>query len=84
VISFAGAELFGNVDAMAAVRTSTIPSLFISAVDDLADTARDFYASSPAPDKQLMIVPGFEHGAPVLEDSTVLAAVDAWIAAHLP
>jgi pimeloyl-ACP methyl ester carboxylesterase len=82
VISFAAPDVFGPLDATAAVRVSTVPSLFISAEEDFADTARGFYAASPAPDKQLLIVPGSAHGAPVLENPSTRASVDAWIAAH--
>jgi len=51
--------------------------------DPLVEITRTFYASSPAPDKRLLIAPGSEHGAPVLEDPDPLAAVDGWIEAHL-
>lgn len=83
VISFAAPDIYTPVDAMAAVRVSRVPSLFVSAEEDFAETARLFYAASPAADKQLLIVPGGLHGAPVLEDPGALAAVDAWIGAHL-
>jgi alpha-beta hydrolase superfamily lysophospholipase len=84
VISFAAPETFRTVNALAAVRTSTVPALFVSAAEDdgFAETAERFYAASPAADKQLLIAPGSVHGAPVLEDARTLAAVDAWIAAH--
>ena len=84
VISFAAPDRYVTVDAMAAVRISTIPFLFISAADDdpFAQLAYEFYDASPAPDKQVLIVPGFEHGAPVLEDPATAAFVDVWIAAH--
>jgi dienelactone hydrolase len=84
VISFAAPDRFVTVDAIGAVRKSTIPSLFVAAADDdpFAQQAHEFYAASPAADKQVLIVPGFEHGAPVLEEPATAAFVDAWIAAH--
>jgi dienelactone hydrolase len=84
VISFAAPDRYVTVDAIGAVRKSAIPSLFVSAADDdpFAQQVEEFYAASPAPDKQVLIVPGYEHGAPVLEVPATAAFVDAWIAAH--
>jgi dienelactone hydrolase len=84
VISVAAPDRFVSVDAIGAVRISTIPSLFVSAAQDdpFAQQAQEFYDASPAADKKLLIVPGIEHGAPVLEQPETAASVDAWIAAH--
>jgi len=83
VIALAAPSIYGPVDPTAAVERSRVPTLFVSAGGDpLVDVTRTFYTSSPAPDKRLLIAPGSEHGAPVLEDPGTRAAVDAWISAH--
>jgi alpha-beta hydrolase superfamily lysophospholipase len=81
VISFATPQVFGRVDALAAVRSLRVPALFVSAAEDdtFADEARALYEACASPDKQLAIVPGTVHGAPVLRDPTTRQLVDAWI-----
>jgi alpha-beta hydrolase superfamily lysophospholipase len=81
VISFASPQVFVRVDALAASRALRVPALYVSAVDDnnFADEARALYEACGSPDKQLAIVPGTVHGAPVLRDPSTRRLVDAWI-----
>ena len=81
VISFASPQVFGRVDALAASRALRVPALFVSADadDNFADEARALYEGCGSPDKQLAIVPGTVHGAPVLRDPATRQLVDAWI-----
>jgi dienelactone hydrolase len=85
VISFAAPSSYGPLDTFDAVARVRAPSLFVSAVDDpgFAEIAQLLYDRSAAADKRVLIAPGAEHGAPVLEDPATLMAVDAWIAAHI-
>ena len=85
VISFASPQVFGRVDALAASRALRVPALFVSAAEDnnFADEARALYEASSSPDKQLAIVPGTVHGAPVLRDPATRQLVDAWIREHI-
>lgn len=80
-ISFASPQVFGRVDALVAVRALRVPALFLSAAEDdnFADEARALYEACASPDKQLAIVPGTVHGAPVLRDPSTRQLVDAWI-----
>ena len=84
VVSFSAPAQFVNVDALAAVRASSVPSLFVSAEadEDFADAARRFFDASPARDKRLEIVPGGRHGAPLLRDPGLRTLVTEWIRAH--
>ena len=85
VISFAAPSSYGPLDTFDAAAHVSAPSLFISAADDpgFPEIAQLLYDRSAAADKRVLIAPGAEHGAPVLEDAATQAAVDAWIAAHL-
>jgi pimeloyl-ACP methyl ester carboxylesterase len=86
VISFAAPQRFVLIDALAASRALRVPALYISADGDaeFPEEARAMYEACGAADKQLAIVPGSEHGAPVLREPSTRALVDAWIRAHLP
>lgn len=84
VISFASPQIFGRIDALQASRALRVPALFISAAEDepFPDDARAMYEACGSPDKQLAIVPGTVHGAPVLRDPATRALVDGWIRDH--
>ena len=85
VISFASPQVFGRVDALAASRALRVPALFVSAAEDgeFAAEARALYEACGSADKQLAIVPGTVHGAPVLRDLPTRQLVDAWIRERL-
>ena len=85
VISFAAPSSYGPLDTFDAAAHVSAPSLFVSAADDpgFPEIAQLLYDRSAAADKRVLIAPGAEHGAPVLEDAATQAAVDAWVAAHL-
>lgn len=81
VISFAGPQVYGRVDALRAVRALRVPALFVSAAEDeeFPTEARALFEACASPDKRLAIVPGIVHGAPVLRDPSTRQMVDAWI-----
>ena len=64
VIAASGPTSYRGLDAEAAVATSRVPTLFIAASDDagFADAARTLHARSVSPVKELVIVPGIDHG----------------------
>ena len=84
VISFASPQIFGRIDALKASRALRVPALFISADEDapFPEDARALYDACASPDKQIAIVPGTVHGAPVLRDPATRALVDGWIRDH--
>jgi pimeloyl-ACP methyl ester carboxylesterase len=84
VISFASPQVFGRIDALNASRALRVPALFISAAGDepFPADARAMYDVCASPDKQLAIVAGTVHGAPVLRDPATRALVDGWIRDH--
>jgi pimeloyl-ACP methyl ester carboxylesterase len=86
VISFASPQTFGRIDVLKAVSALHVPVLFLSAEEDepFPEDARALYDASGSPDKQIAIVPGTVHGAPVLRDPATRALVDGWIRKHLP
>ena len=81
VFSIAAPLVFGPSDGLAAVRTLALPALFMSAAEDgtFAEEARELYAACPSAQKRLEIVPGTEHGAPVLRSASARTLVDTWI-----
>jgi alpha-beta hydrolase superfamily lysophospholipase len=68
VISLSGADEFGGVDALTAVRDLTSPLLLIAAKTDLRfeRAARRLARASGSPDTTLRILPGFDHGTALL------------------
>jgi pimeloyl-ACP methyl ester carboxylesterase len=84
VISLSSPQTFVRVDALEAVRRLSVPALFIAAEGDFefADDARALHAAAGSADKRLEIVPGAEHGVPLLRRPDVRALVDGWIASH--
>jgi pimeloyl-ACP methyl ester carboxylesterase len=84
VISLAAPRLFGRVNTLAAARRLSVPALFLAAVEDepFAGDARVLHDAAPSPDKRLVILPGSDHGVPLLRDPGTRALFDGWIAAH--
>ena len=84
VISFASPQIFGRIDALKASQALRVPALFISAEEDtpFPEDARAMYDACGSPDKQIAIVPGTVHGAPVLRVPATRALVDGWIRDH--
>lgn len=62
--SLSAPAVFGDVDAHAAVRRLDVPLLFVSARDDshFAEDAELLHRDAASADKELLIVPGTEHG----------------------
>jgi pimeloyl-ACP methyl ester carboxylesterase len=62
--SLSAPAVFGDVDAQAAVRGLEVPLLFVSARDDshFAADAQLLHRDAASSDKELLIVPGSEHG----------------------
>src|SRR5215470_1667147 len=69
-ISFSSPQIYANVDALADVRASRTPVLFLADEGDgeFADDARMLYAASASPDKRLSITDGAEHGFRLLKN----------------
>ena len=84
VISFASPQTFGRIDVVKAARALRVPALFLSAEEDapFPEDARALYDACASPDKQIAIVPGTVHGAPVLRAPATRALVDGWIRDH--
>lgn len=84
VISFASPLSYGFVDALAAVRSLRVPALFVAAEGDgeFPDVAQELYAACASPDKQLRILSGSSHGAPVLRNPDARSVVDDFIARY--
>lgn len=65
-----------NLDALTAVKTLTVPVLFLAARDDrtggddFAADAQNMFAACPSPDKQIDVLPGNEHGEPMLHGTS--------------
>jgi dienelactone hydrolase len=74
VVSLSGPRRFENLDALPAVKRLRIPVLLVAAREDseFAADARLLHRASPAQDKRLVIVPGFQHGIDLLQDKNVL------------
>jgi pimeloyl-ACP methyl ester carboxylesterase len=62
--SLSAPDVYGNVEGLPAVRRFRAPVLFVAAEDDgdFADDARLLYRAAASRDKELLIVPGSEHG----------------------
>jgi dienelactone hydrolase len=68
VASLSGPKNYAGMDAMAASKRLTVRVLYMAAQgdEDFAVDARTMYASSPSVHKQLVILPGAEHGSDLL------------------
>lgn len=84
VVSLSGAKEYRGANAIRAMPRLTAPALFVSAEQDghFADEARALHAAAAAPDKRLVIVPGFEHGIDLLREPALWTLFTDWIAAH--
>jgi dienelactone hydrolase len=84
VISFSSPRFYVNVNALAAVQASRVPTLFLAQEDDdpFDDDARALYEASASPDKRLEITAGPEHGFRLLQNPSTRAVVDAFLAGH--
>jgi pimeloyl-ACP methyl ester carboxylesterase len=62
--SLSAPAVYGNTEGLPAVRRFRGPVLFVAAEDDgnFADDARRLYRAAASRDKELLIVPGSEHG----------------------
>jgi dienelactone hydrolase len=62
--SLSAPAVYGNAEAVPAVRRFRGPVLFVAATEDshFADDARLLYRAAASREKELLIVPGFEHG----------------------
>jgi pimeloyl-ACP methyl ester carboxylesterase len=62
--SLSAPAVYGNAEALPAVRRFRAPVLFVAAAEDshFADDARRLYRAAASREKKLLIVPGSEHG----------------------
>ena len=62
--SLSAPAVYGNAEGLPAVRRFRAPVLFVAAEEDanFAEDARRLYRASQSPRRQLLIVPGSEHG----------------------
>jgi pimeloyl-ACP methyl ester carboxylesterase len=62
--SLSAPDVYGNTEGLPAVRRFRAPVLFVAAEDDgdFADDARLLYRAAASRNKELLIVPGSEHG----------------------
>jgi pimeloyl-ACP methyl ester carboxylesterase len=62
--SLSAPAVYGNAEGLPAVRSFRAPVLFVAAEEDanFAEDARRLYRASQSPRRQLLIVPGSEHG----------------------
>jgi pimeloyl-ACP methyl ester carboxylesterase len=82
--SLSAPDVYGNVEGLPAVRRFRAPVLFVAAEDDgdFADDARLLYRAAASRDKELLIVPGSEHGTALYGGPAaerVRAAVDGFL-----
>ncbi|MEN3362528.1 MAG: hypothetical protein V7637_6510 [Mycobacteriales bacterium] len=70
VISLSGPAAFAGVDAGTAVRTLTVPVLFLVGEQDepFAGDAKTLYAACPAKDKKLELLPTAAHGTALIDE----------------
>ena len=62
--SLSAPAVYGNAEGLPAVRRFRAPVLFVAAEEDanFAEDAKRLYRASQSPRRELLIVPGFEHG----------------------
>lgn len=86
VISLSSPSRYERIDVLNAVRVLHSPALFVATEEDqpFTDDARQLHVACAAPEKQLRIFPGFEHGVFMLRNPDAQAAVDDFIARHSP
>jgi pimeloyl-ACP methyl ester carboxylesterase len=83
VVSLSAPQVYGGVDAIDAVKTVTVPVLFLAGRYDAgyADEAQKLYDACPAKDRRLSIVDTGAHGVEMLTDP-VTATIRAFLAAQ--
>ena len=81
VASLSGPRVFQGLSALRAARRLTIPALFIATSNNRPFTAdaRGLFRASPSKNKDLLIVPGFEHGTDMLRYARVRKALVAFV-----
>ena len=82
--SLSAPDVYGNTEGLPAVRRFRAPVLFVAAEDDgdFADDARLLYRAAASRNKELLIVPGSEHGTALYGGSAadrVGGAVDGFL-----
>jgi pimeloyl-ACP methyl ester carboxylesterase len=84
VISFSSPTRYRRVDALGATRALRVPALFVAAEEDtpFPQDAQTMYEACSSADKQVVIFPGFQHGAPLLLDPNARTLVDDFIVRH--
>jgi alpha-beta hydrolase superfamily lysophospholipase len=84
VISLSSPDRYERIDVLNAVRALHTPALFAATNEDhpFTEDAQQLYDACPAPEKQLRIFPGFEHGVFMLRQPDAQAVVDDFIARH--
>jgi pimeloyl-ACP methyl ester carboxylesterase len=77
--SLSAPDVYGNVEGLPAVRRFRAPVLFVAAEDDgdFADDARLLYRAAASRNKELLIVPGSEHGTALYGGSAADRVGDA-------
>jgi pimeloyl-ACP methyl ester carboxylesterase len=83
VVSLSGPMDIDGVDAVAAVRTLTVPALFVAAEGDgsFAAAALQLHAVCASRDKKLDLEPGGAHGWELLDDK-VQGLIDGFLKGH--
>jgi pimeloyl-ACP methyl ester carboxylesterase len=83
VVSLSGPTGLNGVDATAAVRTMTVPALFVAAQTDgdLPLAAQQLYSACASRDKKLDIEPGGAHGWDLVDDR-MRPRLDAFLKNH--
>ncbi len=86
VFSLSSPSQYERINVLGAVGALLVPTLFVATEEDepFITDARALYNACAAPEKQLRIFPGLEHGVWTLRDPNVQAAVDEFIALHSP
>ena len=86
VVELSAPDAYEGMDADAAVKTLTVPSLFIVGADDVEFVAStdSLYASSPAKVKQRQVVPSPAHGIALLPDDAVERTIGGFLATNAP
>jgi len=86
VVELSAPSDYEGMDAGAAVRTLTVPSLFIVGQDDaeFRGSTDALYAASPATVKHLKEVVSPAHGVALLPDPDVAGTIESFLAANAP
>ena len=77
VVALSSPAQFGDMDATAAVAAAQVPLLLLAARDDdpeIVAAQQAIYDASAATDKQVEILPGYEHGSRILRGTSRVRA----------